>query len=172
MPPNLACPLCCSITLPTERYPGPLTDLDSFLALGILPLQVNVEVLDNFCSHHHNDSVWYDVSEPKTLRSILRFDEVEAIVDMVNFLVKNHFIAITCRFVQPEYLPLRVYIIPYDLPNVKGQLRLREETVLASARQYMGVVLPHILSDPLLWAGNLDSLDDPRRHPLFEGSVR
>ena len=168
---NLACPLCCGIKSPTERYPGPLTNLDTFLALGILPLQMDVEVLDQLCSHHHTDNVWYDVLEPKTLKSILRFDEVEAIVDMVNFLVKHHFIAITCRFVQPRHLPLRIYIIPYDLPNVQGRLRLREEAILATARQYMGVVLPQILSNPPLWEGNLDNLHDQTGHPLFESSV-
>lgn len=163
-----SCLLCCGLQSSAARQSEPLANLDRFLALGILSFQIDSEAANHLCSHHHEDCIWHNVPAPSLLRSILRLDEVAAVADMVDFLVKNQFVAITGRLVQSRVLLFRVYIIPYDLPNVQGRLRLREDFVLTTARQYMRVVLSRVLCSSMLWDGNLDGVHEYRRHSLIE----
>jgi len=47
-------------------------------------------------------------------------------------------------------MALRIYFIPYDLPNVQGKLRVRKENVLNPAKRYMRNLVPRISQD---WMG-------------------
>ncbi|KAG5341489.1 hypothetical protein C0989_010062 [Termitomyces sp. Mn162] len=46
---------------------------------------------------------------------------------------------------------LRLYIIPHDLANVKGQLRLRKKEILGPARRSLGRILPRLIQDQTSW---------------------
>ncbi|KAG6817776.1 hypothetical protein H0H87_003184 [Tephrocybe sp. NHM501043] len=46
---------------------------------------------------------------------------------------------------------LRIYIIPYDLANVQGQLRIRKKDILSPARRYLRRLLPLIIQDRETW---------------------
>jgi hypothetical protein len=48
---------------------------------------------------------------------------------------------------------LRIYLIPYDLPNVQGKLRVRKSSILNPAKRYMRTLLSRIIQDYDGWRG-------------------
>ncbi|TCD68451.1 hypothetical protein EIP91_010737 [Steccherinum ochraceum] len=73
------------------------------------------------------------------------------------FLIDHEFVAVQCalrRSFAQAMLIIRVYLVPYDLPGVKGRLRRREEKIFVSARKYMRVLLPRISVHSRDWDGH------------------
>ncbi|THH28395.1 hypothetical protein EUX98_g5793 [Antrodiella citrinella] len=80
------------------------------------------------------------------------------------FLVKHEFVAIQCAAAQvvlggPGLLRIlvRIYLIPYDLPNVGGRLRVhvREQKVLPMARKQLHALLACVSRNRQEWDGDL-----------------
>ncbi|KAG6873801.1 hypothetical protein C0995_011026 [Termitomyces sp. Mi166 len=46
---------------------------------------------------------------------------------------------------------MRVYIIPHDLANVQGQLRIRKKEILGPARRSLRKLLPRLIQDQTSW---------------------
>ncbi|KAF9246232.1 P-loop containing nucleoside triphosphate hydrolase protein [Melanogaster broomeanus] len=70
----------------------------------------------------------------------------------LDFLTVNLFLRATCRLgASGRTVIIRVYLIPYDLPNVRGRLHSRHETVVKEARRHLHGILPLIEQSPALW---------------------
>jgi hypothetical protein len=82
--------------------------------------------------------------------------EDDSLLRELDFLINHLFISCTCRLGRlGNVLHVRVYLIPHDLANVQGRLRVRDEaTVLAPARRYLKVLLQRIVQDDTLWEGD------------------
>ncbi|GBE90165.1 hypothetical protein SCP_1900140 [Sparassis crispa] len=63
-------------------------------------------------------------------------------------------------------LYIRIYLIPYDLENVKGKLRMRDEAVLVQARRYMRSLLSELVIDDHNWDAEPMESMSARRHFL------
>ena len=104
------------------------------------------------CDHRHGDSGWHKFTDT----SIALLVEPVAhgqLCRQLAFLISHRFLVVTYRLVPLENaICLRVYVVPYDLANVQGQLRIRDETtVLKYAREYMKLILPLIKQDHEEW---------------------
>ncbi|KAJ8456942.1 hypothetical protein ONZ45_g18517 [Pleurotus djamor] len=62
-----------------------------------------------------------------------------------------------------EDLTVRVYLVPYDLPNVKGTLQMRPTNILAPARRYLKSLLATLSSENNFRLNFLSLLDDSQR---------
>lgn len=82
--------------------------------------------------------------------------EDDLLLRELDFLITHLFISCTCRLNRlGNVLNVRVYLIPHDLANVQGRLRIRDEaTILAPARRYLKVLLQRIVQDDTLWEGD------------------
>lgn len=76
------------------------------------------------------------------------------------FLVKERFISVTYRATYDGALAIRIYIIPHDLSNGQGALRIRKESVLNPAKRYMRSLLPRISQNVEKWNGLEKTLED------------
>ncbi|OBZ69321.1 hypothetical protein A0H81_10948 [Grifola frondosa] len=78
---------------------------------------------------------------------------------MLDFLVLRHFIAATCQCAVEastgsHVLILRIYLIPWDLPNTQGALHRRDEaSVLKPARRYLKALLTRVVQEEAAWGG-------------------
>ncbi|PFH51695.1 hypothetical protein AMATHDRAFT_142017 [Amanita thiersii Skay4041] len=85
----------------------------------------------------------------------------------LDFLIKHQFVSATYRFDGQQTIVVRIYIIPYDLPNVQGRLRVRRETVLSPARRCMSPLLSRVRRCSKEWEGHLC---EPCTSPLIPDS--
>jgi hypothetical protein len=76
-----------------------------------------------------------------------------------------------------QKLILRVYLIPYDLANVQGKLRVRKDNILNPAKRYLRNLLPIISQDFGKWRDGLSTESEkqlipgmPVRESLFLSS--
>ena len=72
--------------------------------------------------------------------------------EALHFLQDQRFIRTTHRS-NPDCTQLvsRIYLIPYDLPNVRGKLRQRNSAILAKARSYMQLLYARLVVEPQAW---------------------
>lgn len=142
----------------------PLTTLANFLAAGSLTITLP-DLGDSHvlcCAQNHHSDGWHTYPGYDVLAGLVSAKD-ETIVKVLDFLTSHHFILATCRLILAESLwkfIVRIYFIPYDLSGVKGSLRLREETVLATARKSLRILLPVISRDVLAWEGDNDGAID------------
>ncbi|KAF8197540.1 hypothetical protein BJ912DRAFT_922970 [Pholiota molesta] len=71
----------------------------------------------------------------------------------LDYLVRERFIAATYRSNAFGFMDVRIYLIPYDLSNVQGKLRIRKDTILNEARRYLRDLFPRISQDVDRWNG-------------------
>ena len=82
-----------------------------------------------------------------------------SICDELDYLIKHRYILASYRYhVSADLVYIRIYIIPYDLPNVDGKLLLRPENVAKPARLYLKRLLPTIDKTLSKWEGYSDIL--------------
>lgn len=141
------CPSCCLLcsSKPPALTPTltPLS-LANFLPAGTLRIDTPPT---QSCDHTHEEDGWH------------RFTNPTGEWDGLAFLIKHEFVAVTCRLSDDRLaLVIRIYVIPWDLANYGGKLRLRDESkVLAPARKYLRALFPKIVRDPAAWEGHLGS---------------
>ncbi|KZV71605.1 hypothetical protein PENSPDRAFT_605479 [Peniophora sp. CONT] len=78
----------------------------------------------------------------------------------LKYLDKYDFLRVQCRLgLSGESLYLRVFLVPFDLPNVQGRLqtRRRDPAILKDACRYLKVVLPQLLQGRSEWDANESS---------------
>jgi len=82
--------------------------------------------------------------------------EDDLLLRELDFLITHLFISCTCRLNRlGNVLHVRIYLIPYDLANVQGKLRIRDEAaILSPARRYLKVLLQRIIQDDTSWEGD------------------
>lgn len=137
--------------MPTSSSHNPFA-LANLLPAGTLHLSLSPN--DYVCDHSHLEDGWHALRTDLVLQNLTSTDD-DPLLREVAFLVKHAFIYCTCRLGQNgNTLTIRVYLIPYDLSNVQGRLRVRDEsTVLAPARRYLKVLLQRLAQDSSLWEG-------------------
>lgn len=161
---QLFCPSCCAscfICMP----PLPSTSSSPFALQNLLPLgttsfNIPVEIDHQICQHSHAEDGWH------VFQAHLVLPHLSDPVDIVRcqglaFLSKEHFISTTYRSNPYGLMDVRVYLIPYDLPNVHGRLRLRKEGVLGPGRRYMRSLLPKVSQSNDRWLGEKTTGDEP-----------
>lgn len=154
------CPSCCvdCALRPPARCPlshSPLA-LSNLLPAGTIDLLLssNDSMLPSECpcDHRHADDGWHILHIQMLLRRLATLED-DSLLRELEFLVKHLFISCTCRLGPlGDILHVRIYVIPYDLANMQGRLRMRDEaTVLAPARRYLRRLFQGITQDNSLW---------------------
>jgi hypothetical protein len=167
------CTLCCAscasesgpILIPESDDVGPFP-VRNLLPAGTLSLPISQTELVNVCDHSHSADGWH-MFLGEALLPHLTDREIETLCRHLDFLVKHQFLFVQCRIGESgTSLILRVYIIPFDLPNVQGRLRVRDEaSVSKPARHCMRNVMPRIIQDKSLW--NAHDLDPSSTSPRY-----
>lgn len=147
------CPSCCAGCTPSSprssRGDSPYA-LGNLFGVGTIALQVSVELHRQFCSHAHAEDDWHHFDAHAVLPHLSNEDDIVLCQELA-FLTKERFVSLTYRASQDGMMVIRVYLIPYDLSNGQGVLRMRKDNVLNPARRYMRGLLPRISQSPEKW---------------------
>ncbi|KAF4608242.1 hypothetical protein EYR40_000586 [Pleurotus pulmonarius] len=102
---------------------------------------------DGLCEHTHEEDGWHLMSP----RTISCFGPRSSFLLELEFLIQKHFVVVTYQLQLELEVTARVYLVPYDLSNVKGSLRKRPTTVLNPARRYLKALIPMLSLNPAHW---------------------
>ncbi|KAF9532907.1 SNF2 family N-terminal domain-containing protein [Crepidotus variabilis] len=154
------CSSCCrECSLATaSSQPSSSTDpyaLSNLLQAGTVTLHVSNDVKDIVCNHSHVDDGWHGLDVQALIPHLLDSNDV-AFCQELDFLMKQRFLAITYSSKEGNQIILRIYFIPYDLPNVQGKLRVRKDNILNPAKRYLRNLMPKISPSCDVWAGSLN----------------
>lgn len=154
-----ACYLSCEAQQPPSS--GSPFNLLNLLPAGTYSLPL-IPRESTSCNHRNTEDGWHNFQE-----SIIHhlFAPDDSLLRELSFLVHHSYISVASH-IKPsgDMLVLRIYIIPHDLPNVQGQLRVRDETKsLGPARRYLRMLLPRLVQGPELWEGSEAPLSSPPR---------
>lgn len=154
-----SCSSCCldcqQATSPATSFPAvPNTPfaLGNLLQAGTVNLNISPEIRQAICDHHHDEDDWHEF-KPTMLIPRLTDPQYVDFCHELEFLSRQRFITVTYRCLDDGQLILRIYLIPYDLVNVQGRLRIRKDNILNPAKRYMRTLLPKILQDLDTWNG-------------------
>ena len=111
---------------------------------------VTLTILKGYKTRAVAEDGWEIFDAPVLLPSVTSTED-DAFLRQLDFLVNHKFVFATCRLGTSSTLYIRVYLIPFDLSNVQGRLRTRDELVMTPARKYLRVLLPRIVQDMVLW---------------------
>ncbi|KAL0571366.1 hypothetical protein V5O48_010604, partial [Marasmius crinis-equi] len=136
------------------------TDLCNLVPAGTLELHLSdlsYPPKREVCDHRHLEDGWhyFDVENLKGLVS--EADLIEALA----FLIDKSFVSASYNYVDEYTVVVRIYLIPYDLPGMRGQLsrKMRNPQVLSRGKYSMSSILPWIRQDPQSWEGMASSLE-------------
>ncbi|KAF7308759.1 Helicase C-terminal domain-containing protein [Mycena kentingensis (nom. inval.)] len=90
---------------------------------------------------------------PEVALNCLVHEADDALVHALKFLAQERFIAATYRSVSSVLLVVRVYVVPYDLPGSRGELRRREDRVLKTAKPLLSDLFMRLDRSAPSWAG-------------------
>ncbi len=126
--------------------------LQNLLPLGTTSFNIPVEVDHQICEHSHAEDGWHVFQAHLVLPRLS--DSVDiARCQGLAFLCKERFVSATYRSNPYGLMDVRIYLIPYDLPNAHGKLRLRKEGILGPGRRYMRSLLPTVSQSINRWLG-------------------
>lgn len=154
------CPSCCD----SCQHQGPngspaASSTDPYSLAHLLPAgSIALELAYDapLCNHIHSEDGWHPFQGHTFTNGHLARPQDQELCSQLNFLVLHRFLTVTCRIgPSARTVFLRIYIIPYDLPNVKGILRRRsrDAAILDRAGRHMKALLPRITQDQYTWAG-------------------
>jgi len=149
------CPSCCPdclITKPTSCCSDSPFALPKLLRAGTVTLKVSADIRQGICNHNHAEDDWHHF-DAFAIVSRLTDPQCAIFCRELDFLVKQSFISVTHRYSDDSQIILRIYLIPYDLPNVQGKLRVRKSSVLNPAKRYMRTLLSRIIQNHDGWLG-------------------
>jgi hypothetical protein len=126
--------------------------LRNLLQAGTIALNVRAEITHDICVHKHAEDGWHPF-DASALLPRLSDPKHTVFCRELDFLIKQSFISITYHCADNGSMVLRIYLIPYDLPNVQGKLRVRKNNVLKPAKRFMCSLLFRIVQDPNGWMG-------------------
>lgn len=124
------------------------TALNSFLPAGSIALSVLQPLVDFSGENELAEDGW--TRFPTGVNDI---QDVSGTLESLYFLVRHRFIAATYAVVEETgQLFIRIYLIPWDLPGSKGELRARDEdTILRPGRRRLKDLFLRIRQDRSLW---------------------
>ncbi|KAF8844559.1 hypothetical protein BDN67DRAFT_1000237 [Paxillus ammoniavirescens] len=142
------CPFSTASSFPVNLDQEPNASdpfaLSNLLAAGTLTVTVDVPCTGRATSR---SDAWHFLPA----RDLANRTE-DALFRALAFLTDHLFLRATCRLgTSGRILFIRVYLIPYDLENVRGQLHFRHETVVREARHHLHGILPLIVQSTALW---------------------
>lgn len=150
------CPSCCAGCFVAEISPEPSNDspysLGNLFPVGCAFLKLAIEPQHLICDHTHAQDGWHYFNAHSIIPQLSDSEDI-SFCRHIEFLVKHRFIMVTYRATYDAAMALRIYIIPYDLSNVQGKLRVRGESVLAPAKRYLRQLLPMIVNNEEIWNG-------------------
>ena len=151
-----SCCLDCLQTTPGTKPPSTDTPyaLHNLLQAGTITLYVSPDVRNVICDHNHAEDEWHTFDATPVIPLLNDSRTIEFCREM-GFLMQQHFLSITYRCLDNQKLILRVYLIPYDLGNVQGKLRVRKDNILNPAKRYLRNLLPRISQDFGRWRDGL-----------------
>ncbi|KAG9318758.1 P-loop containing nucleoside triphosphate hydrolase protein [Chiua virens] len=110
----------------------------------------------------YNSGTWYSIP----VRTLSTHPE-DTLFRELFFLTEHLFLRATCRLgASGRIILIRVYLIPNDLPNVRGRLHCRPETVVKEARRHLYNIVPLIEQNKDLWDADEAGLNSPQKHFL------
>lgn len=149
MAPYWHCATCTADTFCTAKVQA-----DPFAVENLLPagcLIVPVKNVPEYWSAQ--DDRWHDIRHINMTNHIsVQSDELTWL--HLKYLEKNDFLRVQGRLgLTGDNIHLRVFLVPFDLPNVQGRLqtRRRDQAVLKDACRYLKVVLPQLLQGRSGW---------------------
>lgn len=135
-----------------EPQNGTPYSLSNLLPVGNVFVKLGVELQQLICDHAHAQDGWHNFNAHSIIPHLSDPEDI-SFCRQIEFLVKHRFIVATYRTAHDATMTLRIYLIPYDLSNVQGKLRVRAENILAPAKRYLRHLLPRIISNDELWDG-------------------
>ncbi|KAH9928097.1 uncharacterized protein B0H18DRAFT_954095 [Fomitopsis serialis] len=126
--------------------------LCDFLPAGTIAIPLQSDEVG--CSHTHAADGWHSLPSAAALEPVLVPDDAPLLrLRQIDFLVRHHFVAATCKLYRASnHLYVRIYLIPWDLPNVHGKLRVRDEgSIVAPARRHLHSLFAEIVQDDDAW---------------------
>lgn len=149
------CPSCCAgcfvADIPSDVPDGSPYSLENLLSVGNVFVNLGIEPQHLICDHTHAEDGWHYFNAHSIIPHLSESEDI-SFCRQIEFLVKHRFIMATYR-AHEVIMALRIYLIPYDLSNVQGKLRVRGESVLAPAKRYLRQLLPRIISNEEIWNG-------------------
>ena len=155
---SLWCPSCCAncfvAGISSEPSNGDPFSLGNLLPVGSIYVKLGIESQHLICDHTHAQDGWHNFNAHSIIPHLSNSEDI-SLCRQIEFLVKYRFIVTTYRAIDnaSTLIALRIYFIPYDLSNVKGQLRVRAGNTLAPARRYLRQLLPRIMNNEDIWNG-------------------
>ena len=138
--------------IPSESPNGSPYSLENLLSVGCVSVKLAIEPQHLICDHKHAEDGWHYFNAHSVIPHLSDSEDI-SFCRQIEFLVKHRFIMATYRATYDAIMALRIYLIPYDLSNVQGKLRVRGESVLAPAKRYLRQLLPRIINNEEIWNG-------------------
>ncbi len=161
------CQMPCT-TCSGQSSSGPVSSpwsLGNFFPTGTVSFPLTSDIA---CDHVLSEDGWHSFRSDAVLSHLQDSPRDDTVCREIEFLVKHKFIAATYRQSLSSVLVVRIYIIPYDLPGVQGQLRIRKQPILNRARRSLRLLLNVVEQGVQAWDGSA-----PGGVPLFStASVR
>ncbi|KAF9556010.1 hypothetical protein CPC08DRAFT_711560 [Agrocybe pediades] len=154
-----SCTSCCpGCRLERPSFAGTSSpfSLINLLPFGTLHLLVSANTQHLLCEHMHAEDGWHLFQEANLVPHLARSEDI-TFCQQLGFLVMHRFISATYMAGENEQMIVRIYLIPYDLANVRGELRIRKPNILVPAKKYMRDLLPRISQNTGLWNGQRDA---------------
>lgn len=110
-------------------------------------------------SRFSGDSVERD-SVSQLLSCALDSVSAASVLQALRFLVGQLFVAATWRLLRSEdatSLMFRIFLVPYDLPELSTRLRARSDVNLKAGRGHLRALLLQVTQDRDLWDGGIAS---------------
>ncbi|KAJ3516660.1 hypothetical protein NLJ89_g1000 [Agrocybe chaxingu] len=149
------CPSCCSncfISTLSSTWSNSPYALHNLLPVGTVIIDIPVASQHDICEHVHAEDGWHEFQAQQVTPRLENAEDV-AFCRGLEFLIKQQFISCTYRCTHDNRMVLRVYLIPYDLANVQGKLRIRKDNILSPAKRYLRTLVPRISQDTGRWNG-------------------
>ncbi|KAJ8480788.1 hypothetical protein ONZ51_g6428 [Trametes cubensis] len=134
------------------------TRLKEFLPTGV----VTFGATDSACTSFTNEGPLADDGWRLFPQVVVGFRDDSGDLEKIAFLVRHRFIAATYYMdASNAQLFLRIYVIPWDLPGSRGELRSRDDAVLKPGCKYLRQLFLKIRTERSLWEGSLASSSNP-----------
>lgn len=152
------CPSCCGGCFVAEIPSEPFDDAPyslgnpSILPVGNVSVKLGVEPQHLICDHTHAQDGWHNFKAHSIIPHLSDSEDI-SFCRQLEFLVQHRFIIATYRGTYDAAMSVRIYLIPYDLPNLEGKLRGRGDSVLAPAKRYLRQLFPRIINNEEIWNG-------------------
>ncbi|KAF8635489.1 hypothetical protein AX17_003879 [Amanita inopinata Kibby_2008] len=120
----------------------------------MLTIGVATDARTALCKHLHAEDDWHVFNGSMLLSHLTRLED-DSLCRQLDFLIKHQFISATCRSDGHDLLIVRIYLIPHDLPNVQGRLRMRKASVLSPAKRHLSSLISELKCCSHAWEGSI-----------------